>query len=84
MKIKTGIICVGCGKDSADLAEYDEDNPVIEDGTFQNDKFVCTECYIKLIPMGLDVGPPAVIQMRIIQFRARKLHDQQQKNEKTK
>ena len=63
---KTGIVCVGCKKDSSEMIEYTEDDTVTDDGTFEGNKFVCTTCYVLLIPLGLDVGSPAVIQQRMI------------------
>ncbi len=66
MKNYKEIKCVGCGKNAEEVGEYDkDDNPVEEDGTYSNGKFVCTGCYIKLIPLGLDVGSPEQIQERI-------------------
>lgn len=62
MKIKTGIVCTGCNRDSSELSEYTKDDPVTGDGTYADRKFVCTECYIKLIPAGMDVGTPHEIQ----------------------
>jgi len=64
--LKTGIVCVGCGKDSGELEEYNEDDPVEQDGTFANGMFVCTECYVELIPLGLDVGTAEEIQQRTL------------------
>jgi hypothetical protein len=58
-------VCVGCLKTDQQTGEYDADNRVEDDGTFLNGKFVCTECYVELIPLGLDIGPPSVIQARI-------------------
>ena len=71
-KTKIGIVCVGCHKDASELEEYGKDTPVTEDGTYENRKFVCTECYMELIRIGLDVGPPSVIQIRMIQLRKTK------------
>ena len=57
--------CTGCGKSAAQTKEYDPiDNPVEEDGTYANDKFVCTSCYCVLVSLGLDVGSPEQIQLR--------------------
>lgn len=59
------IKCTGCGVTAEELVErgeYDDINDAKCDGTYANDKFVCTTCYIKLIPMGLDVGSPIAIQ----------------------
>jgi len=67
--------CVGCGKTVSELPEYDKENPVQEDGTYKNNKFVCTACYTQLIPLGLDVGTPEVIQERMIN-----LHNHQHPN----
>lgn len=55
-------VCVGCGKTDKQVGEYDKDNPVEEDGTYENGKFVCTSCYVQLIPLGRDVGTPAIVQ----------------------
>lgn len=59
------IACVGCSRTAESTGEYSEDNPVQKDGTYADGKFVCTTCYVKLIPLGLDVGKPLVIQDRI-------------------
>lgn len=67
-KKKSGITCAGCGIDSADTDEYNKSNPVGDDGTFAGKKFVCTHCYSALIPRGLDVGPPELIQERAAIF----------------
>lgn len=64
--------CVGCKKSVDQLKEYDDENPVEDDGTFANGKFVCTGCYVRLIPMGLDVGSPEIIQRRIQDLAASK------------
>ena len=61
----TGIICVGCKKDSSEFLEYTDDDRVQDDGTYANGKFVCTGCYCKLIDCGLDVGRPEVLQERM-------------------
>lgn len=58
-------ICAGCHRTAAEVGEYNEENPVEEDGTFADGKFVCTACYIKLIAVGQDVGPPRLLQQRI-------------------
>ena len=42
--------CVGCGKTDKECGEYGTDNPVEEDGTFKDNKFVCPNCYVKLVP----------------------------------
>lgn len=62
-------ICTGCKVDSRTLSEYDEDNPVTEDGTYFDGKFVCTACYCDLIRFKqprerADIGSPLVIQQR--------------------
>lgn len=43
---------------------YDLDNPVEEDGTYENGKFVCDSCYCLLIDKGCDVGKPSELQQR--------------------
>ena len=69
-KIKlSNAVCVGCGKKVSKLKEYGKYNPVQEDGTYKNYKFVCTKCYVKLIPLGLDVGTPEEIQERMIKIK---------------
>lgn len=55
-------ICTGCNRDSKDIGCYNKENPVEDDGTFLNNKFVCTECYMDLINIGQDVGSPSQIQ----------------------
>ena len=62
--------CVGCGKTDKECGEYDEeacgyDEAVRQDGTYKNNKFICTNCYVRLIPMGWDVGSPDVLMNRI-------------------
>jgi hypothetical protein len=62
------VICTGCGRSAAhpDIAiEYEvADDTVFGDGTYANGKFVCNACYSHLVPLGLDVGKPEVIQAR--------------------
>ena len=55
-------ICTGCLRDDQQVGEFTKDDPVEGDGTYEDGKFVCTECYVKLIPLGLDVGLPAFVQ----------------------
>jgi len=55
-------ICVGCDQTSHDTG----DDPVIEDGTYADGKFVCTACYTYLIDLGLDVGTPHELQAHAI------------------
>lgn len=63
--MKTNIICAGCNVDSSELDCYDDDeNPVTEDGTYYNQKFVCDNCYSKLISIGHDIGTPVELQNR--------------------
>lgn len=57
--------CVGCGKTDEECGEYDIDDPVENDGTYKDNKFVCTNCYVKLIPLGMDVGSPTMLQIKI-------------------
>jgi hypothetical protein len=64
--------CVGCGRKASECEEYDQYNPVEEDGTYAYDMFVCTACYMELIPLGLDVGPPEIIQGRIARLKKEK------------
>jgi len=64
MKNDDDAICAGCGRTAGELAEYDNDNLVQDDGTYSDHKFVCTDCYIKLIPLKLDIGSPEEIQSR--------------------
>lgn len=68
-KEPTGIICVGCERDSSEIAEYTEEMPVEEDGTYANKKVVCTSCYIELVFRGQDVGTPEEIQQRMQYLR---------------
>ena len=57
--------CTGCKRNSAAIEEYDDDdNPVEDDGTYSDGKFVCTDCYFVLIRAGIDIGPPKVLQDR--------------------
>lgn len=58
-------ICVGCGKKASELTIYNDDNPVTEDGSYSNGKFVCDGCYCLLIDRGLDVGSPEQLQERV-------------------
>jgi len=57
-------ICAGCGRDSKEFPCYDGDEPVTEDGTYKDGKFVCDYCYLKLctIDRALSVGKPNVLQ----------------------
>lgn len=57
-------ICQGCECKASETGEYNKNNPVEEDGTYKNGKFVCTACYVKLIDLGLDIGEPMIIQRR--------------------
>lgn len=50
------------------MSEYDEENPVEADGTYCNGKFVCTQCYVMLVDVGLDVGTPEEIQAHAIRI----------------
>ena len=68
------IECTGCGVTAEELVkrgEYESIEDARSDGTYANDKFVCTCCYVKLIPMGLDVGSPAMIQFNARTMRSR-------------
>lgn len=55
-------ICTGCNRSSEEVGGYDEDNPVESDGTYLNNLFVCTDCYIELVAIGQDIGQPLKIQ----------------------
>ena len=63
-------VCVGCGRKSGEIEEYDNDNPVQDDGTYtyQDKKFVCTDCYCKLISDHLDIGTPERVQQNMIDY----------------
>ncbi len=63
--IEPKAVCVGCGKNDLQTGEYNADDSVVDDGTYADGKFVCTECYVRLIPIGLDVGSPEIIQQRM-------------------
>lgn len=52
--------CTGCDKVSHDSGG----EPVIEDGTYADNKYVCTACYLYLIDLGLDEGTPQQLQER--------------------
>lgn len=56
--------CTGCEISSDKAGVYGDDNPVEEDGTYANGKFVCDVCYSKLISVGLDLGAPETVQNR--------------------
>ena len=68
MKLDLGATCVSCEVHSSDLDEYDPiDNPVEDDGTYENGKFVCTQCYCRLIDLRdgnfkPDIGTPSEVQ----------------------
>lgn len=57
-------ICTGCGVLSNKTGEYSKDDPVTDDGTYEDGYFVCTTCYCQLIEMGHDVGEPRLIQRK--------------------
>lgn len=63
MILNKGVTCAGCLRDASDDPSYstDEEN-VREDGTYFNKKYVCNDCYVRLIRTGHDVGPPEKIQ----------------------
>lgn len=71
-------ICAGCAIDSSKTGEYSINDPVEEDGTYENGKFVCTNCYSELIGVLLlnnkraDVGTPSEIQRRIKYYKETK------------
>jgi hypothetical protein len=60
--------CAGCDIDSNKFPIYTKENPVTEDGTYFNGKFVCDSCYLKLerINHNLSVGRPDVLQNNAI------------------
>lgn len=53
--------CAGCSKDHT-ACGYDEHDRVEDDGSYADGKFVCDECYIKLVGANADIGTPEVIQ----------------------
>lgn len=55
-------ICTGCDKNSKDLFEYTSEDPVENDGSYEDGRFVCGDCYDKLIDLGYDVGSPNHLQ----------------------
>ena len=57
-------VCTGCGRSDVQTGEYTDEDPVTNDGTYAQDRFVCTECYCRLIDAGLDVGEPEILQRR--------------------
>lgn len=59
-------ICVGCDQYAADLPDYSDENPVESDGTYAENKFVCTACYVFLVDVGKDVGSPYEVQQAAI------------------
>ena len=61
--------CVGCGKTDTACGEYGYENPVEEDGTYADGKFVCTNCYMQLIPLGLSAGGARAIQARVVRLK---------------
>lgn len=61
-------ICVGCNQGSDAMPEYTKDDPVTEDGTYADGKFVCTACYCFLVDMGLDIGTPQELQDSAMQY----------------
>lgn len=63
--------CSGCCADSKDLLDYNDDNPVEDDGTFSDGKFVCNECYCRLIDLREGNFKPDIGNARQIQQNAR-------------
>lgn len=57
-------ICAGCGVDSSKFTVYNRDNPVEADGTYAFGKFVCDECYLRLVNNGMGLGDPETLQWR--------------------
>jgi hypothetical protein len=55
-------ICAGCGRASDGSGVYGKDNPVEDDGTYADGKYVCDGCYVELTLMGRDVGTPEQLQ----------------------
>lgn len=59
------VICTGCGRTAFETGMYDpKNNPVEEDGTYADKKFVCDRCYFILIRIGLDIGNAYTLQAR--------------------
>ncbi len=59
------VFCTGCGKSAFETGMYDPvGNPVEEDGTYADKKFVCDKCYVVLIKVGLDIGNAHTLQRR--------------------
>ena len=56
--------CAGCDKKDTDFSCFGKDNPVTEDGSYANGKFVCDSCYVALIELGQDVGSATELQRR--------------------
>ena len=56
--------CAGCKRTDQEIGSYGKENPVTEDGSYFQGGFVCDECYIVLIGLGLDVGAPQQLQLR--------------------
>ena len=69
------ITCTGCGITAEELVkrgEYEDIEDARSDGTYANDKFVCTCCYCKLVPMGRDVGSAQTVQANARMFLGKK------------
>ena len=55
--------CTGCGIDS-DKTEAYKDEPIDNDGTYHDGKFVCDKCYDRLVAIGLGLGKAEHVQAR--------------------
>ena len=62
------IKCVGCGKTAKEVG-YNKDDPVEEDGTYADHKFICDSCYGELIDIGQDIGSPLELQLRVLKLK---------------
>lgn len=60
--------CAGCGM-THEACGYDDEDDVLDDGSYANGKFVCDQCYIQLIQRGLDIGSAEQLQERIVAVR---------------
>lgn len=71
------VICTGCGRTAFETGMYDpKDNPVEEDGTYADKKFVCDNCYFILTTHNLDIGNARILQKRARELVAGKLNSE--------
>lgn len=62
--------CIGCDVNSKKTGVYGEDNPVEEDRTYdyETKRFVCDDCYARLVAMNLGKGSSLELRQRAAIF----------------